>query len=144
MYRIGLSLFVVLLFVSCGQGDDYSYYYKSSEYKHLIKPMDSQTIIKSIEYPEASKLITYDSAGAQRLLISAYANTLVKITTNNGVFDLLLNPDVRSYYDPTEIYYNGYKILNHNFNEHLKTSIIEIVHPENSYKRLYLDTLYFK
>ncbi len=143
MYRIGLSLFVVLLLVSCGQGDDY-YYYKSSEYNHLIKPMDSQTVIKSIEYPEASKLITYDSAGAQRLLISAYANTLVKITTNNGVFDLLLNPDVRSYYDPTEISYNGYKILNHNFNDHIKTSIIEIDHPENSYKRLYLDTLYFK
>ncbi len=145
MFKIGFALFVVLVLASCGQGDDYSYYYnESSEYVHLIKPMDSETVIKSIEYPEASKLITYDSSGAQRLLVSAYVNTLVKVTTNNGIFNLLLKPDARSYYDPSEIFYYGYDILNNTFNDYKKTSTIEIDDPENSYKRLYLDTLYFK
>jgi hypothetical protein len=145
MFKIGFALFVVLVLASCGQGDDYYYYYDEiAECKHFIKPIDNLTIIKSIEYPEASKLITYDSAGAQRLLVSAYANTRVKITTNKGEFDLLINPDSRAYYGPTDIFYYGYDILNHNFNYFMKTSKIEIKNPDKSYGKIYLDTLYFK
>ncbi len=141
MFKIGFALFVVLILASCGYGWDSVYGYSAEEYTHMIKPMDNLTIIKSIEYPEASKLITYDSAGAQRLLVSAYANTLVKITTNKGVFELLLNPNVTNYSDPSAISYSGYSILNHNFNEYIKTPIIK---KKYDYTWLCSDTLYFK
>lgn len=145
MFKIGLFLFIILQLFSCSQGGDYPYeYYRDSEYTHLIKPIDSLTIIKSIEYPEASKRINYDSAGAQRLLVSAYANTQVKITTNTGVFDLLINPNVKNSQYSNAISYLGYKILNHNFNEYVKTSKTEIKHPLYSNAKIYLDTLYFK
>ncbi len=136
---------LLCLLQSCYSDDGY-YYWRSKQvdYVHTLKPIDSQQKITFIAYPEANKKFINDTATAVQLLVSAYENSFVVIGTNTDTFELLLNPQLGNTSDPKYILYQGYKILQNDFNSYYKTSTVEGGKDQwNNYTFL-LDTLYFK
>lgn len=143
-FKIYLILLVVLIQQSCSYGDDYVTY-EDLEYVHAIAPLDTQHQITFIEYPEASKKFYYDTAGAQKLLVSAYANALIIIGTKTDTFQLLIKPIAAYVNEPNSILYQGYQVMEENFNSYYKTAIYtKNKYQFSSYNKYQLDTLYFK
>lgn len=143
-FKLYLILLVVLVYQACGYGEGYPTY-DELEFVHTIAPLDTQHQIMFIEYPEAGKKIVYDTAGAKRLLISAYANTIFNIGTKTDTFQLLIKPIAAYVDEPNSILYQGYQVMEENFNSFYKTSIYtKNKYQFSSYNKYQLDTLYFK
>jgi hypothetical protein len=137
-------IFLVMLAQACSYGEGYPTY-DELEFVHAIAPLDTQHQITFIEYPEASKKFYYDTAGAQKLLVSAYANAFVIIGTKTDTFQLLLKPIAAYVDEPNSILYQGYQVMEENFNSFYKTSIYtKNKYQFSSYNKYKLDTLYFK
>jgi hypothetical protein len=149
-YRIiTLGLIITFACTACGgYGGEYMDGIYTYEYRHFIKPMDTSIYISELKYENSEKFIQTHTNGVLPLAVSAYKETVCYIQTNVGSFKVKLLPKIEYEQNDEQIniLYYGYNVGDNNFNKLVLPNPIRVQSssPLDYYKRIMVDTLFFK